>query len=315
MKIAVVSDSKTEHLSQCLGLRQLLKEYKNNKDVFILNKDLISLPGFLEHLLTIVSEKIYLFFLRLVNPNLVDLNFDLVICSGSRTAIPALLLAKSSKAKIIYIGSPKFRIMKKFDGIISTKKDISSVYRVISTKLIPNESKPYEKKAEPSKKTLVLIGGDGSGYDYGESDWYRLAFEFKNINTTFLNSRRTPDFAWQNLKENSGKNHEHLEIESTNRSEFTNALDQHSHIFVTADSAGVITDIVTRGYFVNVIEMRGPIKMQHHQEILQSFEKKGLLKILKLNQLHHSENKYTNNVKDFVVTERDALKSRILELL
>ena len=82
MKIAVVSDSKTEHLSQCLGLRQLLKEYKNNKDVFILNKDLISLPGFLERLLTIVSEKIYLFFLRLVNPNLVDLNFILIDTAG-----------------------------------------------------------------------------------------------------------------------------------------------------------------------------------------------------------------------------------------
>ena len=67
--------------------------------------------------------------------------------------------------------------------------------------------KPFEIKKEPIKQSLVLIGGDGSGYDYGESDWYRLAFEFQNINTTFINSRRTPKFAWQNLKENSGKNH------------------------------------------------------------------------------------------------------------
>jgi hypothetical protein len=61
--------------------------------------------------------------------------------------------------------------------------------------------------------------------------------------------------------------------------------------------------------------MRGPIKKEHHHEIIESFEKKGLLQILRLNQLHHSENKFQQNVKNFVVTERDALKSRLLELL
>ena len=173
--------------------------------------------------------------------------------------------------------------MKKFDGIVSTKTDISSVYKVITTELPPTKFKPFERKKEPIKQSLVLIGGDGSGYDYGESDWYRLAFEFQNINTTFINSRRTPKFAWQNLKDNSGKSHVHLDEENTDFAALETALDEHSHIFVTADSTSMISEIVTRGYFVNVIEMRGPIKMQHHQEILQSFEKKGLLKILKLN--------------------------------
>ena len=49
--------------------------------------------------------------------------------------------------------------------------------------------------------------------------------------------------------------------------------------------------------------------------LLKIFKKKGLLTILRLNQLHLSENKFQKNVKDFVVTERDALKSRVLELL
>ena len=31
--------------------------------------------------------------------------------------------------------------------------------------------------------------------DYGESDWYRLAFEFKNINTT-SSTQGGPKFAW-----------------------------------------------------------------------------------------------------------------------
>ena len=315
MKIAIIADKKTGHLSQCLGLREVIKKYNKKKDIFVLNKDLIALPGFLERSLTLLNEKLYLFLLKLLNPNLVDYKYDLVICSGSRTAIPAYLFAKLTGAKVIYIGSPKFRIMKKFDGIVSTKTDISSVYKVITTELPPTKFKPYLTKKEPTKQSLVLIGGDGSGYDYGESDWYRLAFEFQNINTTFINSRRTPKFAWQNLKDNSGKSHVHLDEENTDFAALETALDEHSHIFVTADSTSMISEIVTRGYFVNVIEMRGPITKEHHHEIVESLQDKGLLRILRLNQLHLSENKFQENVKEFVVTERDALKSRILELL
>ena len=98
-----------------------------------------------------MTEKLYLFILKLLNPSLVDRNFDLVICSGSRTAIPAYLLAKLSSAKIIYIGTPKYRIMKKFDGIVSTKKDLSSVYKVITTKLPPTKFKPFEEIVEPGE--------------------------------------------------------------------------------------------------------------------------------------------------------------------
>ena len=315
MKIAIIADKKTGHLSQCLGLREVIKKYNKKKDIFVLNKDLIALPGFLERSLTLLNEKLYLFLLKLLNPNLVDYKYDLVICSGSRTAIPAYLFAKLTEAKVIYIGSPKFRIMKKFDGIVSTKTDISSVYKVITTELPPTKFKPYLTKKEPTKQSLVLIGGDGSGYDYGESDWYRLAFEFQNINTTFINSRRTPKFAWQNLKDNSGKSHVHLDEENTDFASLETALDEHSHIFVTADSTSMISEIVTRGYFVNVIEMRGPITKEHHHEIVESLQDKGLLRILRLNQLHLSENKFQENVKEFVVTERDALKSRILKLL
>ena len=47
MKIAIVADKKAGHLSQCLGLRDILKKQSHEKDVFYLNQNLISLPGFL----------------------------------------------------------------------------------------------------------------------------------------------------------------------------------------------------------------------------------------------------------------------------
>ena len=106
MKIAIVADKKAGHLSQCLGLRDILKKQSHERDVFYLNQNLVSLPGFLERTLMFFGEKFYFFILKLLNPSLVEFNYNLVICSGSRTAIPAYLLAKSTNAKIIYIGTP-----------------------------------------------------------------------------------------------------------------------------------------------------------------------------------------------------------------
>tara|TARA_B100000989_G_scaffold233903_1_gene180712 strand:- start:2792 stop:3739 length:948 start_codon:yes stop_codon:yes gene_type:complete len=315
MKIAIVASKKSDDLSHCLGLRDILQDYDPEKDIFFLHKDLISFPGFLERLLRLINEKFLLFILRLLNPSVVDYKFDFVVCSGTRTAVPAYLLAKASKAKIIYIGSPKLRIIKKFDGVVSENSDISKIYKVIASELPPTKYRPYENKTQPSKQSLILIGGDGNGYDYSEKDWYRLAFEFKNISSTFINSSRTPKFAWENLKENSGKEHKHLDIEKTDIELLTKILDEHSHIFVTADSTTRISEIISRGYFINVIEMRGPIQYEVHQDLMQSLQEKGLLKIMRLNELHLSENKYYGNVKKFVVTERDALKSKLQKLL
>ena len=315
MRIAIVADKKAGHLSQCLGLRGILQSQPLEKAVFYLNQNLIALPGFIERTLLLLGEKFYFFILKLLNPSLVEFDYNLVICSGSKTAIPAYLLAKSSNAKIIYIGTPKYRIMKKFDGIISTKTDLSKVYKVITTTLPPTKFMPFEKENVNNSNSLVLIGGDGSGYDYGEADWYRLAYEFKSVNTTFLNSRRTPKFAWENLKENKGPKQEFLDLENTPFEKLKDAIDSHANIFVTADSTSMIVEIITRGYFVNVIELRGPIRREHHHDMIENLQAKGLLKIIKLSELHKSMPKLHGNVKEFVQKQREDLRQQILALL
>ena len=59
MKIAIVADKKAGHLSQCLGLRDILKKQSHDKDVFYLNKNLISLPGFLERAYCYLAKTIF----------------------------------------------------------------------------------------------------------------------------------------------------------------------------------------------------------------------------------------------------------------
>ena len=51
MKIAIVADKKAGDLSHCLGLRDVLKNYDPKKDVFYLNKDLISFRNEIRSLL------------------------------------------------------------------------------------------------------------------------------------------------------------------------------------------------------------------------------------------------------------------------
>ena len=131
------------------------------KDIFYLHKDLISFPGFLERSLRLINEKFLLFVLKLLNPSVVDYKFDFVICSGTRTAVPAYLLAKASKAKIIYIGSPKLRIIKKFDGVVSENSDVSKVYKVISSELPPTRLKPYDNERATNKEKS---GSDWRGW-------------------------------------------------------------------------------------------------------------------------------------------------------
>ena len=60
MKIAVVADKKAGHLSQCLGLREILRSYNKDKDLFLLNKDIIAFPGFLERAFTLILSLIHI---------------------------------------------------------------------------------------------------------------------------------------------------------------------------------------------------------------------------------------------------------------
>ena len=80
MKVAIVADKKAGHLSQCLGLRDIIQNYNKEKDVFILGKDLFFLPGSIEKAITLISEKLYLFVMRLMNPSVVDFKYDFVLC-------------------------------------------------------------------------------------------------------------------------------------------------------------------------------------------------------------------------------------------
>ena len=61
MKIAVVADKKAGHLSQCLGLREIIKTYNKEKDVFILGKDLFFFQVLLKGQLLYFRETLFIY--------------------------------------------------------------------------------------------------------------------------------------------------------------------------------------------------------------------------------------------------------------
>ena len=77
----------------------------------------------------------------------------------------------------------------------------------------------------------------------------------------------------------------------------------------------MIVEIISRGYFVNVIELRGPIKREHHHDMIDLFEKKKLLRKVSLSELNQSRNKDDHNVREFVLLEREGLKNQINRLI
>ena len=50
------------------------------------------------------------------------------------------------------------------------QKDTLACLQSDTTDLLPTKFAPYVDKAA-IKQSLILVGGDGSGYDYGESYW------------------------------------------------------------------------------------------------------------------------------------------------
>ena len=90
MKIAIVADKKLGHLTQCLGLREIIKDYKREKHIIYIHKDIIALPGFLERIFLLIKDSFYLLLLRLLNPSLVEEKFNLLSTTIQIKTIPVI---------------------------------------------------------------------------------------------------------------------------------------------------------------------------------------------------------------------------------
>jgi len=209
MRVAVLKDNKAGHYNQSLAVSKAIQELYEDIQVDIYNIKVYKLSKYLlrfmlnnhfgrKLLSKSFSLKFVKFFYKIDKPLS---EADIIVSSGKDTSMLNIWLKLVYEAKSIYIGHPKKLNYKLFD-IVFTILDLGFENQIVlnvSPTLpysgdIEKFCKEYNLDINDSYYTL-LIGGDGSGYQYSEKEYDNLISfvnshqEKKWLVTT---SRRTP---------------------------------------------------------------------------------------------------------------------------
>ena len=209
MRVAVLKDNKAGHYNQSLAVSKAIQELYEGIQVDIYNIKVYKLSKYLlrfmlnnhfgrKLLSKSFSLKFVKFFYKIDKPLS---EADIIVSSGKDTSMLNIWLKLVYEAKSIYIGHPKKLNYKLFD-IVFTILDLGFENQIVlnvSPTLpysgdIEKFCKEYNLDINDSYYTL-LIGGDGSGYQYSEKEYDNLISfvnshqEKKWLVTT---SRRTP---------------------------------------------------------------------------------------------------------------------------
>ena len=104
----------------------------------------------------------------------------------------------------------------------------------------PTKFAPYKDKQSAIKQSLILLVVMEVGMIMAKAIGTigLLSLKISILHLSTLDALQK--FAWENLKENSGPNQTFLDLEDTPFDKLQEAIDTHSHIFVTADSTSMI---------------------------------------------------------------------------
>ena len=323
MKVAILSDDRPGHFNQSKGVVNLISE-----DID------------LEY--TVFSSKLKLHFLRSPSKlyqkflaknfnktnakkiikifQYVDLkNFDLLISSGGNTIYHSAALSNLFKIKNIHIGSIKDINLTNFEAHITTDAVINSPNNIV-TDLAPTRFKPDVKEKIKSNKSLFLLGGNGAGYLYDESDWKNLInnikdfVETKNISPIIVTSRRTNKIheslifdEMYTISDNASvwfhKTRENADLNSIFR--------MVDAIYVSEDSATMTTEAISSGLPVFTLYPKSFNPLEKFNQQLKKYEAMKLIKRMSFKS-ELSTISTSNNSNNLVLEIREKLKKQIL---
>ncbi len=110
---------------------------------------------------------------------------DILIAKTPPFEYPAVLLAAGTRAKTVFLGTPKHFSPQDFDVVVSTPStpcaQADIVLETLPTEVHQSSSGTRVKdKASPAVWSLV-IGGDAKGYRYGDSFYRTLCHEMEKV--------------------------------------------------------------------------------------------------------------------------------------
>ena len=324
MRIAIISDGIPGHFNQSIGVANLLAEDIPNQQTifkmvhkFPLMRSITRL--YLRHLFKSVKilkiEKILDIYYPL---NLKD--FDLIIASGGNTSFITAALSKKYNIPSIQIGSLRGLKSIYFAAHITIEPDINSSSNIV-TLLAPNKYKPNLQRNKMNKnKALFLLGGDGAGYTYSMNDWEELEKNIKHFESTtgikplIVTSRRTnkihEDYLYNEMKTycDSKSIWFHRGGESADLDEM---FDDSDFIYVTEDSAMMITESVSSGLSVSTLSPKRIKSDTKYENMLLRLEANNLINRLSFKSNLQKDSYYGNEDKIFKI--RELLKKNIME--
>jgi len=196
--IWIISDGLPGHFNQSIGLSEAIqsrfKHEATTIDVRLKYKALRSLMRFIANYLPwLVGQETLSFFYQ--HSEIPSNKPDLIISAGGNTLFANIALSKAYQANNIFSGTIKGYNSHLLDKVF-TVVPIKGIKNNVVLDLPPANIKPGSENQDKPFYTL-LIGGDGAGYAYTDTDWKQLVMAITdiarrdNITWKITTSRRT----------------------------------------------------------------------------------------------------------------------------
>ena len=323
MKVAIISDDKPGHFNQSKGVVNLISEdidieytvFSSKLKLHFLRSPLKLYQKFLAKNLNKTNAKKIIKIFQYVDLE----DFDLLISSGGNTIYHSAALSNLFKIKNIHIGSIKDINLTNFEAHITTDAVINSPNNIV-TDLAPTRFKPGVKEKSKSNKSLFLLGGNGAGYLYDESDWKNLInnikdfVETKNISPIIVTSRRTNKihesliFDEINTISDNASVWFHKTRENADLNSIFRMVDA---IYVSEDSATMTTEAISSGLPVFTLYPKSFNPSEKFNQQLKKYEDMKLIKRMSFKS-ELSTISTSNNSNNLVLEIREKLKKQIL---
>ena len=323
MKVAILSDDKPGHFNQSKGVVNLISEdidleytiFSSKLKLHFLRSPLKLYQKFLAKNLNKTNAKKIIKIFQYVDLE----DFDLLISSGGNTIYHSAALSNLFKIKNIHIGSIKDINLTNFEAHITTDAVINSPNNIV-TDLAPTRFKPDVKEKSKSNKSLFLLGGNGAGYLYDESDWKNLInnikdfVETKNISPIIVTSRRTNKihesliFDEINTISDNASVWFHKTRENADLNSIFRMVDA---IYVSEDSATMTTEAISSGLPVFTLYPKSFNPSEKFNQQLKKYEDMKLIKRMSFKS-ELSTISTSNNSNNLVLEIREKLKKQIL---
>ena len=323
MKVAILSDDRPGHFNQSKGVVYLISEdidieytvFSSKLKLHFLRSPLKLYQKFLAKNFNKTNAKKIIKIFQFVDLE----DFDLLISSGGNTIYHSAALSNLFKIKNIHVGSIKDINLANFEAHITTDAVINSPNNIV-TDLAPTRFKPDVKEKSKSNKSLFLLGGNGAGYLYDESDWKNLINGIKNLAETtnispiIVTSRRT------------NKIHESLIFDEINtiaddasvwfhktgeNADLNSIFRMVDAIYVSEDSATMTTEAISSGLPVFTIYPKSFSPSEKFNQQIKKYEAMKLIKRMSFKS-ELSTISISNNSNNLVLEIREKLKKQIL---